>query len=140
MKLLGFFLLKCMYLSQYVCIERKQSVRDDAQAAFTAALRHTMHWHFVLMSLLPLPSRLLLTSTLSVGLLFPKRDSDKRLLPHRCPHRASDEDSLYEIRAHLFHRSCHWHALLHCRPAAPARGLPPIRTRSRLHLFICTTP
>ncbi|XP_031161480.1 metal cation symporter ZIP14 isoform X3 [Sander lucioperca] len=63
----------------------------------------------------------LVTQTSSVGLCFPERDSDQCLLPHRSLHHSLHEDALYEILAHLFHRSCHWHAVLHCHPAAPAR-------------------
>lgn len=77
---------------------------------------------------LPLPSNLSLTETSSVGVFFPECDSDQCLLPHRCAHRASHEDALYEACTRLFHRSCHWHAVLHCHPAAPARGLPSIRS------------
>lgn len=75
---------------------------------------------------LPLPSNLSITQTPSVGLFFPECDSDQCLLPHRSLHRASHEDALYEARTRLFHRSCHWHAVLHCHPATPARGLPSI--------------
>lgn len=73
-------------------------------------------------------SNLSLTQTPSVGFFFPECDSDQCLLPHRCVHRASHEDALYEACTRLFHRSCHWHAVLHCHPAAPARGLPSIHT------------
>lgn len=94
---------------------------------------------------LPLPSNLSITQTPSVGLFFPECDSDQCLLPHRSLHRASHEDALYEARTRLFHRSCHWHAVLHCHPAAPARGLPSIHPSFYLintltdhkHFFFC---
>lgn len=79
-----------------------------------------------------------ITQTASVGLFFPKCDSDQCLLPHWSLHRASHEDSLYEVRAGLFRRSCHWHAVLHCHPAAPARGLTSIHTFFCPHWFIFT--
>lgn len=95
-------------------------------------------WKFVLMSHLPLPSNLPVTQTSSVGLFFPECDSDQCLRSHWSLHHAPDEDTLYEIRAHLFHRSCHWHAVLQCHPAAPARGLPSIHIPTYifyLHIF-----
>lgn len=69
----------------------------------------------------------------SLGLFFPECDRDQCLLPHRSLHRASHEDTLYEVCTRLFHRSCNWHAVLQCRPAASPRGLPSIRTDPHTH-------
>lgn len=112
-------------------------------AAFTAALQHVMH--FVLIAHLPLSSHRPITETSSVGLFYPECDSDQCLLPHRRLNCACYEDAIYEVCIHLFHRSCHWHTLLHCHPAAPARGLTSIHISfyplSRKHLnspfFFC---
>ncbi|XP_034452720.1 metal cation symporter ZIP14 isoform X3 [Hippoglossus hippoglossus] len=83
-------------------------------AVFAAVFSHIMH--DVCFNAPPS-----ITPTPSVGLFFPECDGDQCLRPHRSPQRASVEDTLYETRHRLFHRSCHRHAVLHCRPAAPAR-------------------
>lgn len=62
-------------------------------------------------------------SNSSLGFFFLKCDNHQCLRPDRSFHRAPDEVALWEIRTHLFHRACHWHAVLHCHPAAAARGL-----------------
>ncbi|KAF3851491.1 hypothetical protein F7725_013263 [Dissostichus mawsoni] len=61
------------------------------------------------------------SQALAPGQRTAKRDNHQSILPHRSLHHAPDEDALYETSAHLFHRSCHWHTVLHCHPAAPAR-------------------
>nr|XP_043882600.1 metal cation symporter ZIP14 isoform X3 [Solea senegalensis] len=59
--------------------------------------------------------------TSSVGFFFPGCDSGQYLLPNWNLQCASDEVTLYETHPHLFHRSCHRHAVLHCCPTTPAR-------------------
>ncbi|XP_039859394.1 metal cation symporter ZIP14 isoform X3 [Simochromis diagramma] len=60
-------------------------------------------------------------SNSSLGFFFLKCDNHQCLRPDRSFHRAPDEVALWEICTHLFHRACHWHAVLHCHPAAAAR-------------------
>lgn len=136
--ILGYRIQRCIYLiATWLYLKMQNVVWLMVQSSSCIYSCITTHyaWQFVLMLHLPLLSNLPVTQTTSVGLFFPERDGDQCLLPHWSLHRASHEDALHEVRALLFHRSCHWHTVLHCHPAAPARGLPSIHTSFHLHLL-----